>query len=351
MSSIDTDISVIICAYTEHRYDDLLAAIASVQQQTLQAKEILVVIDHNRMLFTRMQAASPNITVIENTYTRGLSGARNTGILAAKGRFLAFLDDDALAAPHWLQSIAECFRNKVVLGVGGAVIPLWLGEYKATWLPEEFYWVVGCTYRGMPRSTTIIRNPIGANMAFRREVFDEVGGFRTDIGRIGTLPMGCEETELCIRAHQHWPYRVFLYQPDISVSHRVPSKRTQLSYFVARCYAEGRSKAAIARYVGARDSLTSESTYVLQTLPMGVLRNLVAALWYLKFARLQRAVAIVLGLAMTTFGYIVGRTFARNIAIVGDAPSVSAINTVLEELPSVYATQTSSSIGKNSSLT
>jgi len=351
MLFIDTDISVIICAYTEQRYDDLLAAIASVQQQTLPAREIVVVIDHNRLLFTRVQDALPDGVVIENTQARGLSGARNSGILAAKGRFLAFLDDDAMAAPHWLQSTAECFRNKAVLGVGGAVIPLWLGERNTSWLPEEFYWVVGCTYRGMPRSTTIIRNPIGANMAFRREVFDEVGGFRTDIGRIGTLPMGCEETELCIRAHQHWPQRVFLYQPDASVSHRVPSKRIQLSYFVARCYAEGRSKAAISRYVGAKDSLTSEYNYVLQTLPMGILGNIVAALWYLKFARLQRAIAILLGLTMTAFGYLVGRTFAKDIAIVGDAPSVTAIDNGLEELPatrSAYATQTSASKKKHS---
>src|SRR5260370_3129049 len=93
------------------------------------------------------------------------------------------------------------------------------------WFPEEFYWVVGCTYRGMPGSVAQIRNPIGANMAFRREVFDVVGDFRSEVGRVGTHPVGCEETELCIRVRQHWPHGVFLYQPQACVSHRVPINR------------------------------------------------------------------------------------------------------------------------------
>lgn len=354
MSPLDTaDISVLICAYTEERYDDLLAAVASVQQQTLLPTEIILVIDHNRLLYTRVKQALPAITVIENRQVRGLSGARNSGILVAKGHFLAFLDDDAMAAPSWLQAISECFRNKAVLGVGGTILPLWLEGCKPDWLPEEFYWVVGCTYRGMPRSTTIIRNPIGANMAFRREVFDKVGGFRTDIGRVGTLPLGCEETELCIRAHQHWVQRVFLYRPDASVSHRVSPRRTKLSYYIARCYAEGRSKAAISRYVGAKDSLTSEYNYVLHTLPLGIVRNLVAALWYFKFARMQRVLAIVLGLVMTMFGYLVGRVFVKNVTIVGDAPSIAPLDAVIADLPETlpaYAALTSSS-EQNQSLT
>jgi GT2 family glycosyltransferase len=352
MSSLDTaDISVILCAYTEERYDALLAAVASVQQQTLLPTEIVLVIDHNRLLYKRVKQALPAVRVIENTQTRGLSGARNSGILAAKGHFLAFLDDDAMAEPHWLQAISECFRNKAVLGVGGTVLPLWLEGCTSDWLPEEFYWVLGCTYRGMPRSTTIIRNPIGANMAFRREVFDEVGGFRTDIGRVGALPLGCEETELCIRARQHWTERVFLYRPEASVSHRVSPRRTKLSYYMARCYAEGRSKAVISGYVGAKDSLASEYKYVRHTLPLGILRNLVAALWYFKFVRIQRAMAIVLGLAMTTLGYLVGRVFTKNVGIIGDAPSVTALDTVVAELPETfpaYAALNSSSTQKSS---
>ncbi len=67
-------------------------------------------------------------------------------------------------------------------------------------MPEEFYWVVSANYRGMPPSGAHVRNLLGGNMSFRREQFDVVGGFRSDIGRgAGKRPLGCEETEFCIR--------------------------------------------------------------------------------------------------------------------------------------------------------
>ena len=123
-----------------------------------------------------------------------------------------------------------------------------------------------------------LRNPIGASMCIRREVFQTIGGFRSDIGRVGTLPVGCEETELCIRARQHWPDRHFIYIPQTHVSHYVPKRRATWRYFCSRCYAEGISKAVLARIVGTKDSLALEYAYALQTLPSGILHNLGLAL-------------------------------------------------------------------------
>jgi len=303
------DISVIICAYTEDRWDDLIAAIASVQQQILPPKEIIVVIDHNPGLMKRVREQVPGMVVAENTEAPGLSGTRNSGIAVVKSQIIAFLDDDAVAKPDWLIMLSEEFADQQVLGIGGPVIPLWLDK-APTWLPEEFYWVVGCTYRGMPQSAQAIRNPIGANMAFRREVFDTVGGFRSGIGRVGTYPVGCEETELCIRARQHWPGRIFLYQPQAAVFHRIPGNRTGWHYFCARCYAEGLSKAVVARFVGVKDGLASERTYSLRTLPHAVVRNLIDVLFHDDLTGLLRAGAIVVGLVVTIVGYFMGSIFS-----------------------------------------
>jgi GT2 family glycosyltransferase len=159
----------------------------------------------------------------------------------------------------------------------------------------------------MPRISAPIRNPIGASMCIRREVFQAVGGFRTEIGRVGILPIGCEETELCIRARQHWPERYFLYIPQVCVAHFVPQKRATWRYFRSRCYAEGISKAVVTRFVGTKDSLSSESAYTLRTLPVGVLRNLGLALLRGRFSYVLRALAIVIGLCITTAGYLVGK--------------------------------------------
>ena len=193
----DADISVIICAYTEDRWDDIVGAVDSLEKQTYPPREIILVIDHNAALFTRAVADIRGARVIENTSPRGLSGARNSGLAIATGAFVAFLDDDAYAAPDWLEHLhAQCNASDV-LGAGGWVEANWV-DHQPAWFPDEFLWVVGCSYRGLPRATAVVRNPFGGCSCIRREVFDRVGGFRTEIGRIGTLPLGCEETELSI---------------------------------------------------------------------------------------------------------------------------------------------------------
>src|SRR5262249_22628946 len=94
--SADT-ISVIICAYTLQRWDKLILAVASIQKQKHPAQEILVVIDHNQELFQKAEHELVGVRVIENTEQRGLSGARNSGIVSTSGTYVAFLDDDAIA--------------------------------------------------------------------------------------------------------------------------------------------------------------------------------------------------------------------------------------------------------------
>lgn len=132
------------------------------------------------------------------------------------------------------------------------------------------------------------------------------GGFRNDMGRIGSIPAGCEETELCIRARHRFPGKTLLYQPEAKVKHRVPSIRANWRYFQSRCYAEGISKALVANYVGSGDGLASERDYTFHTLPEGVSRGINEAISQGKPAGLLRASTIIAGLLMTAAGYLVG---------------------------------------------
>jgi len=306
------DVSVIICAYTDKRWYDLVAAIESIQEQSVPPREIIVVIDHNPSLQERVQAQIPGVIVIENSQPRGLSGARNSGIAIARGMFVAFLDDDAVAEPDWLALLYRCCEDPDVLGTGGTVEPQWLGT-QPVWFPKEFYWVIGCTYQNLPELPVVVRNPYGGCTCYRREMFEAVGGFRNGIGRVGTHPLGGEETELCIRASQYWPQKIFLYQPQARIHHRIPSDRTNLGYFRSRCYAEGLSKAIISKYVGTKDGLSSERVYTLQTLPLGVLRGLANALFHSDPTGFLRAGAIIVGLTMTIAGYLKGCMIRRSL--------------------------------------
>jgi len=302
-------ISVVICAYTERRWDDLLAVIASVRQQSSPPFEVIVVVDHNDDLLERLGAHVSDINVVASTRSRGLAGARNTGVAVATGAVVAFIDDDAVADPDWLKFLGAAYADDGVLGVGGAIEPAWQ-HGRPDWFPAEFDWVVGCTYRGMPEFAGPVRNLIGANMSFRREVFDVVGGFNEGVGRVGSVPLGCEETELCIRAGSRWPGRTFLYEPEARVEHKVPGDRGRWSYFRARCYGEGLSKAAVSRLAGATRGLQSERAYVRRTLPRGVVRGLKDGFGADRHG-LRRAGAITFGLAATTAGYARGRLDRR----------------------------------------
>ena len=313
----DLGISVIICAYTERRWEDLLAAIASIRAQTWPPVRTILVVDHNPSLLERAQAEFPELLVVPNAGRRGLSGGRNSGVSLAIGEIVAFLDDDARAEPDWLERLVATYTDPSVVGAGGAVHPVW-PEQRPSWLPPEFDWVVGCTFVGMPTTAAPVRNLIGANMSFRLEALASVGGFTNGLGRVGTRPLGCEETELGIRLRQRRPDAQLRYEPAAVVHHRVTGDRVAWGYFCRRCYAEGISKAMVARLVGARDALETERSYVRSVLPRAMAHGLGPGRRGRPFG-VRRAGAIVAGLVLTTAGYARGR-LAAGLARPGAAP-------------------------------
>lgn len=298
-------ISVVICAHTEKRWRETCAAVESVRAQSMPCLEIIVVVDHNPALLAALAAEHPDVTVIENRETRGLSGGKNTGVAAARGDIVAFLDDDAVADEDWLKYFADSYRDPSVMGVGGLTLPNWQAP-RPGWFPEEFAWVVGCTYRGMPVVRAPVRNLLGGNASFRREAFEIAGGFQNGIGRsAGKRPLGCEETEFCIRVSQRSPGGVFLFDHRAMIWHLVTPERCRFSYFRSRCYAEGLSKALVTASVGAADGLSSERRYTTRVLPLGLAQGMADALRG-DLPGLGRAGAIVTGAGATAAGYAAG---------------------------------------------
>jgi glycosyltransferase involved in cell wall biosynthesis len=303
--------SVVISVHTEDRWDDILAAVGSCESQTQMPSEIIIVVDYNPTLLRRLVKQFPNHTVIANSRVKGLSGARNTGIAAANSDIVAFLDDDATAPHNWIEVLAGHCGAPNVLGAGSRLDPRWVGR-RPRWFPEEFMWVFGCTYRGMPTTTSSIRNPMGGAMCIRRMILERVGGFYSALGRGATARfVSCDETELCIGARKVFPDDKFVFEPAISARHTVSVGRVTWSYFRSRCYAEGISKALVVAASGAEHGLSQERIYTLKTLPRGIARGILDTLLYADLSGILRSAAIMFGLSCTVLGYAVGTLQCR----------------------------------------
>lgn len=291
-------VSVVICAYTEKRWNQLRAAVASAEAQP-ETTEVIVVIDHNDALLRRARQYWGSDQVLRNLLPPGLAGARNTGLVAARSDIVAFLDDDAVAEPQWLTQLCVHFASPEVMAVGGQILPDWPTAAAPVILPPELWWVVGCSYRGLPTTTSDVRNIIGCSMVFRRANLLQVGGFSLDTGRVGRIPLGGEETDVCIRLRQYDVTSRIVMAPASRVLHHVPADRLTWKYLGRRSFYEGVSKSVLGRRLGAHDALSSERSYTRSVLPRGFIRELGAL-------RPLGACAIALSLSAAACGYLYG---------------------------------------------
>jgi glucosyl-dolichyl phosphate glucuronosyltransferase len=311
------DLSVVVAAWSLDGKDDLSACVAALGAQSVRPREVIVVIDHNPELAAWAREHLDGVTVLDNTEERGIVGARNSGVAAASGAVVAFTDDDAAPEPGWVEGLLAAFADERTIGVGGALDPDWVGA-EPRWLPTEFYWVVGCSYRGLPTAAAPIRNPIGANMAVRREALESVGGFAAGVaprelrlgGKVLSGGHALDDTSLGIRISAAFPGRQWIYQPAARVRHKVAPGRTTFRYFLVRCLEEGGGKAALAGAVGAEAGLESERRHLFVTVPLGFLRGFGELLRGDAYGPL-RSLALVAGIAAAATGYAVATQRSR----------------------------------------
>ena len=298
MTSGRQEVTVVIACFTEARWAQLSAAIDSVMRQTLPARELHVVVDHNDRLMERVRRQWPSLHVFSNEYAPGASGARNTGAFHASSPIVAFLDDDAVAQPTWLERLMIAFDDLSVVGAGGHVEASWQ-HGRPEWFPELFNWIVGASFPGMPDVVTEVRNVWAENMAVRYDRFMQVGGFRLHFGKVGTHSSP-EDTDLCIRMAaegMRW-----LYVPSARITHDVPAERATFRYFMRRAYHEGEGKAMLSS-MSAAGHLTDEVRYTRSLLPRALSRELLNALRARRMSPVSRAASMALGVCAAGLGY------------------------------------------------
>jgi glycosyltransferase involved in cell wall biosynthesis len=171
---------------------------------------------------------------------RGKSFALNLGVQLAKGDILTFTDDDIIADENWLLTLNAKFNAFACHGIGGRVMPVYPKE-TPQWVKDNAVKLAGgvVIYDYGIMDFLFTRDHyafIGANYAFKREVFQECGEFRTDLGP-GTPVMG-EDTEFVERMLQQ--KKILYYCGEVLIWHPVDLNRLTLRHMAKWHIALGR---------------------------------------------------------------------------------------------------------------
>ena len=175
---------------------------------------------------------------------QGKSYALNTGIREARGDILAFLDDDLTVEPTWLQNLTADLHDGEWVGTAGRTLlaqsfspPRWLGLNG----PYSLGGVLAALFDLGDEPCRLSQAPYGANMAFRKQMFEKYGLFRTDLGPSPNreIPRPNEDTELGRRLLAAGER--LRYEPSAIAYHPVPDDRVQKNYFLAWHFDWGRA--------------------------------------------------------------------------------------------------------------
>ena len=240
------NVSVILCTY--NRSESLAKALASIAQSTVPDSiqwEVLVV-DNNSRDATRSVVEEfcrrdPSVFRYLFEPRQGKSYALNAGIQAARGEILAFTDDDVTVEPTWLHNLTSSLTKGDWAGTGGKTLPEksfspppWLAGDDHHALAPLAMFDLGC------EPCEMMGPPWGNNMAYRRDVFEKYGEFRTELGPSSNCVLRGEDTEFGQRLLSAGER--LRYEPSAVVYHATPNDRIQKSYFLDWWFDKGRSE-------------------------------------------------------------------------------------------------------------
>ena len=262
-------ISVIICTF--NRAELLKGALQSVVEQSLEKTLFEVVVVDNASTdntgevinsFEAQYSLPPILRVCE--LAQGLGYARNKGYRNARGRYVAFMDDDCLAPKDWLKSVLACFESvePEPWSVGGPIFPIYESP-KPKWFKDEYE---RTTWGEQARFLRRGESFYGNNMAFKRSLLEQYGGFDLRVDMNGAYLSVGGETALYERMwHSVGASCLFYYCPQASMYHKISPHRMTIVYRLKRAFAEGQAWYCLhaPRSVGERLYLIIRTTAAL----------------------------------------------------------------------------------------
>lgn len=282
------NITVVLCTYNRCR--ELAKALNSVANSTVppQIEWEILLVDNNSSDRTREVAEefckrAPGRVRYVFERQPGLSHARNTGIHEAKGEIVAFMDDDVIVEATWLWNLTASMLGGEWSGAGGRVVPEWNCP-RPGWLSLDQWYTLGplANFDFGPAPRELTEPPFGANMAFRKEMFEKYGGFRTDLGRRPGSLVSNEDTEfgnrLLTAGERLW------YEPSAVLYHPVQKDRTEKKYFLSWWFHKGEGN---IRQFGVRPGTKYFAggipLYLFRNLAVGVVKWMFTFDWHYRF--------------------------------------------------------------------
>ena len=228
------ELSIIICTYNRAQF--LPEALNSLKEQTLDKSRFEVILINNNStdateaISKKFEKHTPEINFqyhIESS--QGLSFARNKGIEVAQGNIIAFIDDDAIAEPDYAENILKTIEgNPEFTGFGGKVIPIYPDGKEPAWMSKYIQGVVSKVDYGEKTGPFDKKKyPVGCNMIFRREVFDELGAFNVN------LKYRSDDKYIFLKLRNH--NKKILYTPSVVVHHNIDASRLTHEFIVKLC--------------------------------------------------------------------------------------------------------------------
>lgn len=253
-------ISAVIC--THNRADLLAEALESVCCQSLPKDDYEVIVvdnastDDTEAVTRRFCDGRAHVTYVMEP-TLGHSVARNRGLREARGRYVAYLDDDAVAQLEWLEQLLAAFAEVVPEPgcVGGKTLPNWQAP-RPFWLHDIL--MLSLSVIDWSEEGFFVEPPkflVGANIAYDRELALELGGFDENLGRVGEALRSGDECELNLRIRAAG--RSVYYTPQAVVSHLVSCTRLTKAWHMDRAKWQGVTDGIIRREPGRQATVSN----------------------------------------------------------------------------------------------
>jgi glycosyltransferase involved in cell wall biosynthesis len=254
-------ISVVICTY--NRANLLSQCLHSLGEQTLDNLlfEVLVInnnsTDNTQEIAESFSNISPNLRVIIES-KQGLSHARNRGASEAKGKYIAYLDDDCSVPKDWLETAQSIIAHQAPAAFGGPYYAFYLSP-KPDWFKDEY----GSHVQGAePKALYPEEFLDGGNFFINRELLLNLGGFNPVLGMTGSTFGYGEETELQLRIRNEYPDSSLMYFPQLFVYHLVRKEKMIITSIIYQSFQRGRSSAYM--FMDNNSLKKHESRYIFE---------------------------------------------------------------------------------------